>query len=319
MFMVHVMSPISLLRIATPTYIKHMEIERITMMINGLQCIQEIPTDKRLAALIDLDGTMFHGSQMIEGADELIRSLRAWGVPYLFVTNNSTRTPDQVAELLCSLGISASAEDVLTTSQAAAAYIAEEYPDAFIYMIGEQGLEHALSELNLNWTSNADCIFNKEQEAEVKVVVQGLDREFSYKKLEAASTAIRAGATFVATNPDLMLPSDKGISPGSGTLTAAIEAASGAKPIFIGKPHAIIMKVALQRLGCKAEDAIVIGDNMMTDIMAGAHAGCHTALVLTGVTTNENYALYKEKSGITPDLILNHLEAMKQWFAVRQE
>lgn len=284
------------------------------MMNNGLQCITDIPVDKRLCALIDLDGTMFHGSQMIAGADQLVTALHEMNIPLLFVTNNSTRTPDQVADLLRSMGIPASVNDVVTTSQAAADYISEHYSHERVYMIGEQGLQQALTEANIDWTSNPEEVY---QDNRIKVVVQGLDREMTYEKLEAAAIAIRNGAAFISTNPDLMLPSDKGISPGAGTLAAAIQAASGTDPIYMGKPHRIIMDVALKRMGCTADEAIVIGDNMLTDMMAGINAGCYTALVLTGVTTTSNLAFYIEKIGTSPDLICDNLDVMKQWFESR--
>ena len=283
--------------------------------MNKWQENKYISPTQRLCALIDLDGTMFHGSKKIEGADQLITALHEWKVPVLFVTNNSTRTPQQVAELLQSMGIPAQEQDVLTSSQAAVSYIVQHYPNEQIFMIGEQGLMEALTAAGLEWKNDASCIYDG---FEPGVVVQGLDRNFSYAQLEAAAHAIRKGARFIATNPDLMLPSDKGISPGSGTLTAAIEAASGQEPFMIGKPHRTIMEVALQRLGCTSDEAIVIGDNMLTDIMAGAHANCHTALVLTGVTTAENYKSFEAKAGITPDLICEDLASLKQWFADRR-
>lgn len=284
-------------------------------MNNGLQCITDIPADKRLCALIDLDGTMFHGSQMIAGADQLITALHELNIPLLFVTNNSTRTPAQVADLLRSMGIPASVDEVVTSSIAVAEYVKEHFNGERVFMIGEQGLKQALNEANIDWTSDPQAVY---QDDNIKVVVQGLDRSFSYEKLEAAAIAIRNGAAFVATNPDLMLPSDKGISPGAGTITAAIQAASSYDPVYMGKPHSIIMEVALKRLGISADEAIVIGDNMATDMLAGVNAGCYTALVLTGVTTTSNLAFYIEKTGASPDLICEDLEVMKQWFINRQ-
>ncbi|MGZ9584170.1 TIGR01457 family HAD-type hydrolase [Paenibacillus marinisediminis] len=285
-------------------------------MNNGLHCNKEELANQRLCALIDLDGTMFHGSNMIEGADELVTALQRWNVPVLFVTNNSTRTPEQVAELLQSMGIPAETDDVLTSSQAAAAYISEQHAGEQVFVMGEQGLIQALDEKQIQWSSDPETVYG---ETKFNVVVQGLDRSFTYAKLEAASSAIRSGAHFIVTNPDLKLPSDKGISPGAGTLTAAIAAATDSTPIVIGKPNRIIMDVALKRLGCSAEEAIVIGDNMLTDIMAGANAGCHTALVLTGVTTESNLTFYIENTGISPDFVCKDLFAMKQWFAERFE
>ncbi|WP_028545440.1 TIGR01457 family HAD-type hydrolase [Paenibacillus taiwanensis] len=273
----------------------------------------DVTNRRQLHALIDLDGTMFKGSTRIEGADELIHAMLEWHVPFLFVTNNSSRSPEQVADVLQSMGIPAKAEDVLTSAQAAAHYISSKFTGKSVYMIGELGLRSALAEAGVEWTDQPQDVWQKR----IDVVVQGIDRQFSYEKLEAAACAIRGGAAFVATNPDYMLPSDKGFSPGAGTLMAAIQAASGTEPVLIGKPSSIIMKVALERLNCQAEETLVIGDNMMTDMLAGARAGCRTALVLTGVTTSNNLASYKEKSGVSPEIVCPHLHDMKKWLGIQ--
>ncbi|WP_229106262.1 TIGR01457 family HAD-type hydrolase [Paenibacillus sp. 1001270B_150601_E10] len=263
----------------------------------------------RIHALIDLDGTMFHGSERIEGAELLIQALQDWNIPYLFVTNNSSRTAQDVADLLNGMDIPARPQDVLTTAQAAAQYIKRKYGNKRVYMIGEKGLEQALNDEEIEWTNNLEEAYGED----IGVVVQGIDRSFSYAKLEAASSAVRRGAVFIATNPDLMLPSDRGLSPGSGSLSRAIEAVSGIQALYIGKPEPIIMEIALERLQCSPQDAVVIGDNMMTDMRAGARAGCQTALVLTGVTTSVNLASYKASSGVEPTVVCNNLAEMKDW------
>ncbi|WP_258276678.1 HAD-IIA family hydrolase [Paenibacillus sp. SC116] len=264
----------------------------------------------KVHAFIDLDGTMFHGSQAIDGADRLIECLQKWKVPYLFVTNNSTRTPQQIAALMGEMGIQARTEDVLTSAQAAAMFIRDHYTDPFVFMIGEEGLQQALSDCNIRWT-NDPLVAEQKQ---IDVVVQGLDRQFTYKKLEAASIAIRKGAVSIVTNPDVQLPSDKGISPGAGTIAAAIQAASGVEPVCIGKPEAIIMQVALKQLECTASEAIVVGDNLLTDIQAGIRAKCLTALVLTGVTSKSSYASYRESSNDLPDYVFDNLEQVRLLF-----
>ncbi|WGU95611.1 TIGR01457 family HAD-type hydrolase [Paenibacillus dendritiformis] len=261
-------------------------------------------------ACIDLDGTMYHGSTMIEGADALISTLQQLRIPYQFVTNNSSRTPEEVADMLNGLGINAKSQDVLTSAQAAASYILKKFPGRRVFMIGERGLEQALTDAGIAWTADVEAVWNKE----VDIVVQGIDRSVSYAKLEAAAAAVRKGALSILTNPDLMLPSDRGFSPGAGSIGAAIQAASGVEPVVIGKPSRIIMDAALERLGCRTEEAIVIGDNMMTDMLAGQQAGCRTALVLTGITTAANREDYQKRSGVNPDMICETLEELRQWF-----
>lgn len=124
---------------------------------------------------------------------------------------------------------------------------------------------------------------------------------------------IREGATFILTNPDLQLPSHDGLTPGAGTIGAAIEAASQVKPIVIGKPSSVLMNYALNRLNIRADEALVVGDNMLTDIAAGAAAGCKTALILSGVTTRANMDEHVRTVGVKPDLMFENLAELQDW------
>ncbi|WP_110932703.1 TIGR01457 family HAD-type hydrolase [Paenibacillus bouchesdurhonensis] len=248
------------------------------------------------AYLIDLDGTMYHGSRMMPGADDLINAMKYNHIPYLFVTNNSSRTPSDVAEHLRQMGIPAEAEDVCTSAVAAAEYIASMQPGAKVAPIGEYGLIEALKQAGLTIeTENPEY------------VVQGIDRSFSYDKLAQAAKWIANGARYILTNPDLQLPGQEGIMPGAGTISAAIVAASSVEPVIVGKPSGILMKHAMERLGVQPDETAVIGDNMLTDISAGAHAGCGTILTLTGVTNRTNLPGLIEKTGVTPDTICENI------------
>ncbi|MDF9841076.1 MULTISPECIES: HAD-IIA family hydrolase [unclassified Paenibacillus] len=255
--------------------------------------------------LIDLDGTLFHGGQMIPGADKLIEGLRTAGIPFLFVTNNSSRTAAGVAAHLRGMGIAAKPEEVCTSSLAAARYIAGELPEARVAILGEEGLIDACAAAGL-----------KIVEDDPQYVVQGIYRAFTYDSLARASRWIMGGAKFVLTNPDLMLPSDDGVMPGAGTIGAAIEAASGVAPVVIGKPEAHLITFAASILGIKPEEAVVVGDNMRTDISAGVNAGCRTVLVLTGLTTAENLEHYKTVTGVTPDEICSDLAELRAMLGV---
>jgi HAD superfamily hydrolase (TIGR01457 family) len=255
--------------------------------------------------LIDLDGTLFHGGVMIPGADKLIAGLRRADIPFLFVTNNSSRTPASVAAHLGGMGIEARPEEVCTSSLAAARYIAGESPEARVAILGEEGLIEACSEAGLTVVTESP-----------QYVVQGIDRSFTYGSLARASRWIHEGARFVLTNPDLMLPSDDGVMPGAGSLGAAIEAASGVSPVVIGKPEAHLITYATAVLGITPEDAVVVGDNMRTDISAGKNAGCRTILVLTGLTTRDNYEHYRQITGVTPDEIYSDLAELMAMLGV---
>ncbi|WP_314587787.1 TIGR01457 family HAD-type hydrolase [Paenibacillus terrigena] len=249
------------------------------------------------ALLIDLDGTLYHGKHRIDGADLWIQELKSLHIPYLFVTNNSSRTPEDVAAHLVEMGIPATQEDVYTSALAAAQYVKEHYPQGVrAAVIGEYGLETALRDIGVQIT-----------EDQPEIVVQGIDRSFDYVKLTQAVQWIREGAAYILTNPDLLLPSDTGIMPGAGTLSAAIQAATQREPIVMGKPSNIIMNYALARLDCEPQNAIVVGDNPLTDLRAGQAAGCDTILVLTGLATEANKDQLLAQAGVQPSMVCKDL------------
>ncbi|WNS74832.1 TIGR01457 family HAD-type hydrolase [Bacillus sp. DTU_2020_1000418_1_SI_GHA_SEK_038] len=243
--------------------------------------------------LIDLDGTMYRGTELIKEAAEFVHQLRERGLPYLFVTNNSSRTPAQVAEKLRQFKIPAQDEQVFTTSMATANYIYEQKQDATVYCIGEEGIRHALQDRGLALVEeNADY------------VVVGIDRSISYEKLATACLAVRNGATFISTNGDIAIPTERGLLPGNGSLTSVITVSTQTQPIFIGKPESIIMEQALQVLGTTKEETLMVGDNYDTDILAGMNAGLDTLLVHTGVTTKKLLAGYEKR----PTYVLDSLD-----------
>lgn len=243
--------------------------------------------------LIDLDGTMYRGTERIAEAVDFVKNLYEKEIPYLFVTNNSSRTPEQVAEKLRAFGIPTEDNQVFTTSQASANYIYEQKSNASIYTIGEEGIKHALEQKGFSFGGeNADY------------VVIGIDREISYEKLAVACLAIRNGATFISTNGDIAIPTERGLLPGNGALTSVISVSTETKPIFIGKPESIIMEQALKVLGTKKEETLMVGDNYATDIMAGINAGMDTLLVHTGVTTKAHLKGYS----IQPTYTINSLD-----------
>lgn len=253
--------------------------------------------------LIDLDGTLYHGERRIDGADEWIASLRECGLPFLFVTNNSTAAPELVAARLERMGITARADEVVTSAQAAAAYIAEHSPGATVHIVGEAGLKLAAADAGLQLVDNG----------EARYVLQGLDRELDYSKLRHAVSLLLGGAEYILTNPDVLLPSDDGLLPGAGSLSALLSTASGVQPTVIGKPSRILVSYALRRIGLEAEQTWMVGDNMATDIAAGHGAGCGTALVLTGLTTLDNLPHYMEQTGMQPDGVFADLRQLNTY------
>jgi len=230
--------------------------------------------------LIDLDGTMYRGNEKIEAAAEFIDDLNAQQIPYLFLTNNSTSTQIEVAEKLKRMDIKATADQVFTSSLATAKYIKEEKEQARCFVIGERGLSDAL-------VDEGHVLIDSEEKCDY--VVMGLDRQITYEKLATACLAIRNGATFISTNGDVAIPTERGFLPGNGSLTSVVHISTGKQPIFIGKPEAIIMEQALYTLGVNKAETIMVGDNYDTDILAGMHAKIDTLLVFTGITSYEAY------------------------------
>ncbi|MCD7036258.1 TIGR01457 family HAD-type hydrolase [Metabacillus sp. GX 13764] len=232
--------------------------------------------------LIDLDGTMYKGTEKIEEAGEFVHALRRKGLPYLFVTNNSSRTPEQVAEKLNAFDIPTAPEQVFTTSQATANYVYEKKQDASVFVIGEEGIRKAVMDKGFTL-----------QEENPDFVIVGIDREITYEKLAKACLGVRSGAEFISTNGDIALPTERGLLPGNGAITSVIAVSTKTSPVFIGKPESIIMEQALKVLGTAKEDTLMIGDNYDTDIMAGIKAGMDTLIVHTGVTAKEHLANYE--------------------------
>jgi 4-nitrophenyl phosphatase len=243
--------------------------------------------------LIDLDGTMYRGKERILEACHFVQALKEKGLPYLFVTNNSSRTPGQVAEKLRKFEIPAEDHQVFTTSQATANYIFDQKSDASVYIVGEEGIQQAIAERGLTI-----------QEEKPDFVVMGIDRNISYEKLALACIAVRNGATFISTNGDIAIPTERGLLPGNGSLTSVVAVSTEVQPTFIGKPEKIIMDQALKAIGTSPEKTLMIGDNYRTDILAGINAGLDTLLVHTGVTTKEHLLSIEKK----PTYIIDSLE-----------
>lgn len=224
--------------------------------------------------LFDLDGTMYRGKEDIDSAVRFVNNLAELDIPYMFVTNNSAKTPDQVVADLLKFEIPASREQVITSSLATARYIRKKSPQATVYMIGEEGLKSALNEQGLTIVDEATADF----------VVIGIDRNIDYEKYVTACLAIQNGATFLATNADKKIPTERGFVPGNGALASVVTTATGRQPTFIGKPERFMIDQALEQLQVAKHEVVLVGDNYDTDIRAGMNAGIDTILVLTGVT-----------------------------------
>ncbi|MGE4611567.1 MAG: HAD-IIA family hydrolase [Paracoccaceae bacterium] len=228
-----------------------------------------------LAFIFDLGGTVYRGGAAIPGAAAFIRKLRDDGVPYLFVTNRGNRTPAHVAKQLTGMGIACTEDTVLTSAQATAKYLGA----INAYVIGETGVLQALTDVGANVVEdNPD------------VVIVSYDTAINYDKLTKATRHVLAGARLIATDTDNIITVEDGVLPEAGPLVAAIENATGITAEVIGKPNRIIMDEASSRLKVANKDCIVVGDFLMTDILAAHNAGMASALILTGVSTREDIA-----------------------------
>jgi NagD protein len=237
--------------------------------------------------LIDMDGVVYRGSELIPGAERFIRELRSQQAPFLFLTNNSQRTRRDVATKLQRLGIDADEEHVYTCAMATARFLAWQKPNGTAFVIGEGGLLNALH-------SNGYSIVEKDPD----YVVVGEGRTLNFEMVEAAVRMILQGAKLVATNLDPNCPTQNGTRPGCGAIVSMLETATGVKAFSVGKPSPVMLRGARKELGLSTEETIVIGDTMETDVLGGAQLGCKTILVLSGNTTIDdlpNYAFRPDK------------------------
>lgn len=231
--------------------------------------------------MIDLDGVVYTGREPIPGAAGFLAGARRHGLKFLLLTNNSTTSPELVAQRLAGMDIEVEPHEILTSAQAAVAYVKlHAEPGATVRIIGEAGLRQAAEEDGFLVVDDGDT--------QAEWVIAGLDRAFTYEKLAKATRDIMAGAHFVATNADALLPVEGGqVVPGAGTMIAAIQTATATHPVILGKPEPGLFEHGLRRLGgLTAGEAAMIGDRLDTDIVGGRRAGLHTILVLTGVTTS---------------------------------
>jgi glycerol 3-phosphatase-2 len=226
-------------------------------------------------ALLDLDGVVYLGGTAIPGAAESLRKAHAAGMRLAYVTNNAFRTPAAIAALLTGFGVEATAQDVVTSAQAAARVLAERLPaGAPVLVVGGSGLRMALRERGLRPVSTA---LDRPQ-----AVVQGYSPDVSYSMLAEGGLAVAAGALFVASNGDLTLPSARGSQPGNGSLVQVIATATGVHPLVAGKPEPPLHQESVLRTGAK--HPLVVGDRLDTDIEGAHRVGADSLLVLTGVT-----------------------------------
>ncbi|WP_297488760.1 HAD-IIA family hydrolase [Thermococcus sp.] len=251
----------------------------------------------KLGIILDMDGVLYRGEEPIKGAREAVGFLKGRGIPFVLLTNNSTKTPGSYREKLLRMGIEVSEERIVTSGLATRLYMEEHFKPGKAFVIGGEGL---LEEMKcLGWGVVDVEGAKKGGWRDVEYVVVGLDPDLTYEKLKYGTLAVRKGARFIGTNPDTTYPAEEGLYPGAGAIIAALKASTGAEPLIIGKPNEPAYDVAREKLD-GVEEIWMVGDRLDTDIAFAKRFGMKAVMVLTGVSSLEDV----EGSGIRPDLVL---------------
>ena len=244
----------------------------------------------RKGFLIDMDGVIYRGPDLIPGAAEFIASLRRSRIPFMFLTNNSQRTRRDVAMKLTRMGVAVEDKHIFTCAMATARFLASQKPHGTAFVIGEGGLLNALH-------SNGYAIVDRSPD----YVVVGEGRTLSFEMLEQAVQMVLDGAKLIATNLDPNCPTNSGTRPGCGAIVSLIEKATGIQAFSVGKPSPVMMRMARKELGMATSETIMIGDTMETDIQGGVQMGYKTILVLSGGSKREDLANFAYQ----PDLVID--------------
>ena len=255
--------------------------------------------------LFDMDGTLYLGDRLYDFTIELLQTIRRTGGKYLFMTNNSSKSVADYVKKLEKLGIAATREDFMTSSQATAYYLKQHHQGQKLYVCGTESLKQELRSEGFAVTTDLD---------KVECVVMGFDTELTFQKLHDVSYLLltRPELPYIATNPDLVCPTEFGSVPDCGSVCIGIKNATGREPIVIGKPSPLMPQLAMGRWGYAPEQTAVVGDRIYTDVKSGINAGCTGILVLSGESTLQTLA----ESDVKPHLVLESaaeiLDVLKQ-------
>jgi len=252
---------------------------------------------KKAGFLIDMDGVMYRGHDVIPGAISFVTSLVEQELPFLFLTNNSQRTRRDIATKLVRMGFPVREQHIYTCAMATARFLASQNPNGTAYVIGEGGLLHSLNR-------NGYAIVDHDPD----YVVVGEGRTLTFETIEQAVNLISRGAKLIATNLDPSCPTAGGTRPGCGAIVSMLETATGVKAFSVGKPSPVMMHAARKELGLRSGETIMIGDTMETDIVGGVQLGYKTVLVLTGGTRHQDLAKYAYR----PDAVVDSIAEVPQ-------
>ena len=254
--------------------------------------------------LFDMDGTLYLGSRLYDFTIELLQEIRRTGGKYLFITNNSSKSVADYVKKLAGFGIEATREDFMTSSQATAYYLHKHHEGQRLYVCGTESLKEELRGEGFTVTTNID---------EVDCIVMGFDTELTFQKLHDVSYLLltRPELPYIATNPDLVCPTEFGSVPDCGSVCGMIFNATGKRPVVIGKPSALMPELAMDKLGIPKEQTCVVGDRIYTDVKSGLNAGCVGILVMSGETTYEILAQSPDKPHLVLESAREILDVLK--------
>lgn len=230
--------------------------------------------------LLDMDGTIYLDDTLFEGTIEFLNRVKELGGRYLFVTNNSSKSTDAYVNKLKRIGIDATEDDFLTSTDATILYIKEKYQGRRFYCFGTESFYRQLSDAGIELTRDLD--------GHVDGIVMGNDNELTFKKLEDASRLLLNDIIYIATNPDWVCPTSFGYVPDCGSVAEMLWRATGKRPVFIGKPRPEMLTLAMEKYGYAKDECVMVGDRVYTDIASGYNAGIDTVFVLSGEGTVED-------------------------------
>ncbi len=251
------------------------------------------------AFVLDMDGTIFLGERLLPGAQAFFEMLTQKQIPYLLLTNNSSKAKTQYAQKLQRLGLSIPESHIFTSGDAAAIFLKEDYAQKGVYLVGTPALEQSFRDYGYQLTDQNPA-----------AVVLGFDTTLTYQKLWQLCDFVRAGVPYFATHPDINCPTENGYMPDIGAMIAFVETSTGRKPDqIIGKPNFPVVDALKTFFNCPVDQLCMIGDRLYTDIALG-QAGMKTVLVLSGETKSEEIPL----SPFQPDVVVDHLAALFDLF-----
>ena len=235
--------------------------------------------DKRLF-LLDMDGTIYLGDRLFDCTPRFLAHLQTYDIRYMFFTNNSSKSTAQYLQKLAKMGIVANIEQMISSTRATIAYLAKHYAGKRVYAFGTAAFTDELRLAGINVTTGL--------EENIDILVMGFDTELNFQKLEDACVLLGRGVEYIATNPDLVCPTEYGSVPDCGSVAEMLKNATTREPVFIGKPSPLMVEIALAQANIPKEQVLLVGDRLYTDIACGTAAGVDTALVLSGESTRDD-------------------------------